>query len=94
MSTGTTLPITQIGAVTFKCRDVVVFEPDTEDRTWKDHVQDWYDEYDILIWIGIVIISLLILCCIACCCYVRCKRREVKRLKEQSQAQLEAKRQK
>ena len=94
MSTGTQLPITQLGVVTFKCRDVVIYEPDADDRIWKDHVEDWYDEYDILIWIGSTILGLLILCCIACCCYVRCKRREVKRLQEQSKAQLEAQKQK
>ena len=68
----------------------MVYDPEADDRIWKDHVEDWYDEYDILIWIGSAILGLLLLCCISCCCYVRCKRREVKRLQEQSKAQVEA----
>ena len=78
------MPITKLGAVTFKCRDVVEFEPEEEDRSWKDHVRDFYEEYDIIIWIGGGLLFLLIVLCLACCCWVRCKRQEVKRLQLQT----------
>ena len=79
----TNIPITQLGAVTFKCRDVIVYESETKDRTWKDHVEEFYDEYDILIWLGSGVVGLLLICCISCIVWGRCKQREAKELRQQ-----------
>ena len=46
-------------------------------------MEDWYDEYDILIWIGSVILGLLLLCCIYCYCAIKCKSREAQNLRKQ-----------
>ena len=79
-STSTNLPITQLGAVTFKCLDAVVTAEESKDETWKDGFEDFYDEYDILIFVGCGILGLFIICCVSCCCYIRCKKKEIKML--------------
>lgn len=80
VSSGSNDPITQLGVVTFKCREVIEFETEVDERSWRDKVKDFYTEYDILIWIGSGILGCLLICCISCCCYVKCKKRQVKRL--------------
>ena len=81
-SSSTKLPITQLGAVTFKCLETAVSNTaeESKDETWKDAFEDFYDEYDILIFIGCAILGLFLICCVSCCCYIRCKKKEIKML--------------
>ena len=53
-----------------------------EKWTWRDEVRGFYEEYDVLIIIGLAVIVLLMVCCVSCYCWTRCKRREIARLKE------------
>ena len=72
------LPITQLGAVTFNCREVVDYG--SENRTWRDNMKDFYDEYDILIIACGTLVTLLLTCFLCCCCWIKCKKDEIKRL--------------
>ena len=76
-------PLTQLGAVQFTCRTLLVTKIEEKETTWKDDVIDWYNEYDILIWIGTGVVTVVLLCCCTCFCWMKCKRREIRRLREQ-----------
>ena len=76
-------PLTQLGAVQFTCRTPIASKIEEKETTWKDDFMDWYNEYDILIWIGVGVVTVVLLCCCSCYCWMRCKRREIRRLKEQ-----------
>ena len=78
-------PLTQLGAVQFTCRTPIEIKVEQKETTWKDEVKDWYNEYDILIWIGAGVVTVILICCCSCYCWMRCKRREIRRLKEQGE---------
>ena len=72
--------ITKIGALKFKCGETKEFESGDEEKDWQDYLNDFYGDYKLAIWIGGFLIFVLLSFCIGCCCWVRCKRKEIKKL--------------
>ena len=65
-------------------------EADEEDRTWKDSITSFYEEYDIIIFLIAGLILAIFLSFVFCFCVGRCKKREIDRLKKASEQRIEA----
>ena len=61
-----------------------------EDRTWKDSITSFYEEYDIIIFLIAGLILAIFLSFVFCFCVGRCKKREIDRLKKASEQRIEA----
>lgn len=78
----TSLPLVTLGAVTFDCRQPLIFPSSDDDETWRGRFSNFYDDYDILIWIIIVIVISVPFCVVAICFYMRLKKRQNETLRQ------------
>ena len=66
-------PITRLGVVNFMCREELITPIDLKDPTWREKVEDNYEEYDIFYWVGGGLLALIVLYCWIWCWCRRCK---------------------
>ena len=72
-----TRSIVQLGAVAYKCwEDEIEF-----DKTLKDNIDDFYEEYEPIVWLTFVILLLIIAGCILCGCWILRSVSQVNRLR-------------
>ena len=71
--------IVQLGAVNYKCWEDELIG----DKTLKDNIDEFYEDYEVVVWLLFVFLVLTIAGCIACGCWVRCSMAEVNKLREE-----------
>lgn len=71
-----------LGAVTFDCRQPLIFPDSSIEESWRGRFSDFYEDYDILIWIIIVVIISVPFCVVAICFYMRLKKRQNETLRQ------------
>lgn len=60
-------PIVKIGAIQFSCWESI----EETDKTLNDNLEEFYDEYEAIVWVVIVGIVLVVVGCILCACYLQ-----------------------
>ena len=60
-------PIVKIGAIQFSCWESI----EETDKTLNDNLDEFYDEYEAIVWVVIVGIVLVVVGCILCACYLQ-----------------------
>ena len=60
-------PIVKIGAIQFSCWVSI----EETDKTLNDNLDEFYDEYEAIVWVVIVGIVLVVVGCILCACYLQ-----------------------
>ena len=69
-------PIVKLGAIQFSCWESM----EETDKTLNDNLEEFYDEYDAIVWLVIVGIVLVVVGCILCACYLQQSVSKIRRM--------------